>query len=218
MKPKTPPRGAGRPRDQDKARAILDAAWTSFLERGVEATSIESIAAKAGVSKVTLYSHYPDRTALFRAAVLREMERIEQAQGLHAMDPVLPIADQLSAFGQGIMAFLASKPAIDFYAVVAGELRRHETLARAFYDLGPGRTHANLAALLDAAMRRGELLALDPNRAAEDLFGLWQGLTNFHFALKIDVDTIRDDLEARVNRGVHLFMRLYGVPQTDRAE
>ena len=203
-------RPAGRPKDHGKARAILDAGWSLFLERGVEATTIQAIAAKAGVSKVTLYSHYPDRTALFEAAVLREMERIEQAQGLQALDETQSMADQLRCFGTGIMAFLASKTAIDFYSVLAGELRRHEALARAFYQLGPGRTHANLAALLEAGMRRGELVELNPDRAAEDLFGLWQGLTNFQFALGIDVAVIQKDLDRRVHGGVQQFMRLYG--------
>ena len=82
------PRPPGRPRDLDKGLAILDAGWELFLERGVEATPIEMIAAKAGVSKVTLYTHYPDKTALFRAAVEREMERIEAAQQLGSSKPV----------------------------------------------------------------------------------------------------------------------------------
>ena len=201
----------GRPRDHDKARAILDAAWLLFLERGVEATSIEAIAAAAKVSKVTLYTHYPDRVALFEASVLREMERIEEAQGIHRQDIDMPFVEQLSAFGMGIMSFLTSKPAIDFYSVVAGELRRHENLARAFYDLGPGRTRANLAALLDAGMRSKQLRKLDPHLAAEELFGLWQGFTNFQFSLGIDIDAIRADLSARVERGVRVFMLAYSV-------
>ncbi len=182
-----------------------------FLEKGVQATSIEAIAAKAGVSKVTLYRHYPDRTAVFKAAVLREMERIEQAQGVHFAGPEMPIADQLRAFGMGIMAFLTSKPAIDFYNVVAGELRRHEELARAFYDLGPGRTRANLAALLTAGIGRGELIALDPQQVSEELFGLWQGFTNFQFSLGIDINAIRADLPFRIERGVRLIVQTYGI-------
>lgn len=205
-------RPVGRPRDPAKARAILDAGWSLFLERGVEGTSIEAIAAEAGVSKATLYSHFPDRAALFEAAVRREMERIERAQGLPASDPPAAIGDQLRAFGAGIMGFLASKPAIDFYSAVAGELRRHGPLARTFYDLGPGRTHGNLAALLAAGVRRGELADLDPGEAAEELFGLWQGFTNFRFSLGIDVEALRDDLAARVDRGVAVFLRAYGVP------
>lgn len=212
MKPPASGRRAGRPRDPRKALAILDAGWSLFLERGVEGTSIEAIAAKAGVSKVTIYSHYQDRDALFEATVRREMERIELSQAHPASDVPIAIADQLRTFGIGIMSFLASKPAIDFYSAVAGELRRHERLARTFYDLGPGRTHSNLTALLSAGLRRGELTDLVPDEAAEELFGLWQGLTNFRFSLGIGIEALRDDLVPRVERGVRVFMRVYGAP------
>ncbi len=205
------PRRPGRPRDMDKGRAILDAGWGLFLERGVEATPIEAIAARAGVSKVTLYTHYPDKAALFRAAVEREMERIEVAQQLQTSDghPGM-VADQLRQFGFGIMAFLTSKPAIDFYSVVAGDLRRHQDLARAFYDLGPGRTRQNLAGLIAAAVDRGELTAVDPTHAAEELFGMWQGFTNFQLALGVDIAAIREGMHERVARAVGVFLRLYG--------
>lgn len=210
-----PTRASGRPRDLQKGRAILDAAWELFLQRGVEATPIEAIAAKARVSKVTLYSHYPDKLALFRAAVGREMTRIEAAQrtgapdgGASAGEPV-PIADALRAFGMGLMAFLTSAPAIDFYSVVAGELRRHADLASAFYELGPGMTRRNLAALIATATARGELSVADPAQAAEDLFGLWQGFTNFQFALGIEVDAVRAALSTRVDHGVACFMAVY---------
>lgn len=193
-----------------KGVAILDAGWELFLERGVEATPIEAIAAKAGVSKVTLYTHYPDKIALFRAAVEREMERIEAAQQHHAGDGrVVAIADQLRDFGVGILTFLTSKPAIDFYSAIAGELRRHDDLARAFYDLGPGRTRKNLASLIAAATARGELVAVDPEHAAEELFGMWQGFTNFQMSLGIGIDAIRHGLPKRVERATALFLRLY---------
>ncbi len=210
------PRSPGRPRDMDKGRAILDAGWTLFLERGVEATPIEAIAARARVSKVTLYTHYPDKAALFRAAVEREMERIEAAQQRQAGEGhPITVAEQLLGFGLGIMTFLTSKPAIDFYSVVAGELRRHEDLARAFYDLGPGRTRQNLAGVIASATARGELTAADPEHAAEELFGMWQGFTNFQMALGIDIDAIRQLMPERVERGVALFLRLYS-PQKAR--
>ena len=208
-----PARPPGRPRDLDKGLAVLDAGWALFLERGVDATSIAAIAARAGVSKVTLYSHYPDKPALFEAAVLREMERIEQAQQAPQDGPAVPVQEALRRFGMGILLFLTSKPAIDFYSVIAGELRRHEALARAFHTLGPGRTRANLASLLDAAARAGELAPLDPMQAADELFGLWQGFTNFDLLLGIDTDAVRADLPRRVDRGVALFMRCYALPK-----
>ena len=204
-------RPLGRPRDLDKGVAILDAGWDLFLERGVEATPIEAIAAKAGVSKVTLYTHYPDKRALFRAAVAREMQRIEAAQRLGSVESgQMPIADQLRGFGLGVFMFLTTKPAIDFYSVVAGELRRHKDLARTFYDFGPGRTRANLAGLIAEAAARGDLSVSKPEHAAEELFGLWQGFTNFQMCLNIDIDAIRHDLPDRIERGIRLFMLAYG--------
>ena len=205
-------RPPGRPRDLGKGLAILDAGWMLFLEHGVEATSIAAIAAKAGVSKVTLYSHYPDKAALFEAAVLREMERIEQAQQVPHTGRDAPVEERLRQFGLGILRFLTSKPAVDFYSVVAGELRRHEALARAFHRLGPGRTRANLAGLLAVAVAQGELVPLDPAQAADELFGLWQGFTNYDLLLGIGTDAIRADLPRRVDQGVALFLRCYGKP------
>jgi TetR/AcrR family transcriptional repressor of mexJK operon len=111
------------------------------------------------------------------------------------------------------MMFLTSKPAIDFYSVVAGELRRHEELARAFYDFGPGRTRANLTNLIAGAAAGGELSVSNPEHAADELFGLWQGFTNFQMSLGIDIDEIRRDLPNRIERGVKLFVIAYGNPR-----
>ena len=210
-------RRPGRPRDAGKAAAILDVAWALFLEFGIEATSIETIAAQAHVSKVTLYSHYADKAVLFRAAVLREMERIEAAQSIVGTDQsaAAEVDERLRTFGVGVFGYLMSKPAIDFYAVVAGELRRHDSLAQSFYELGPGRTRANLATLLAAAAASGQLAPLDPGQAADELFGLWQGFSNFQLSLDIGVAELRGDLEARIGRGVSVFMRAYG-PRTNR--
>jgi TetR/AcrR family transcriptional repressor of mexJK operon len=204
------PRQAGRPRDHEKAAAILDAAWAMFLERGVNATSIEAIASQAGVSKVTLYSHYPDKSALFEAAVLREMEAIEAAQrGPANAPPPKDLEAQLTQFGLGIMSFLVTKPAIDFYSVIAGELRRYPDLAQAFYRLGPGRTRANLAQILANAATAGAIKIDNPTAAADHLFGLWQGMTNYQLALGIDVETIRNSVADRVAKGVSSFLRAY---------
>ncbi len=204
-------RAVGRPRDLHKAEAIVQAAWDLFLDHGVEATSIEAIAARAGVSKVTVYSHYPDKAGLFQAAVRAEMERIEAAQSLGSSDlQALPIGDQLRLFGRGLLEFLTSKPAIDFYAVIAGELRRHAPLAADFYAFGPGRTRANLAAMIAAAARRGEVEVADAELAAEHLFGLWQGFSNFQLSLGIEVEAIRAGLPLRVEAGVAAFMQVYG--------
>lgn len=205
------PRAVGRPSDPGLATRLLDTGWQMFLARGVEAVSVEAVAAKAGVSKATFYKHFAHKQSLFEAAVLREMERIEASQQLSVMQPPGQALEvTLRQFGIGLMGFLASPPAVNFYKALAGELSRHKPLASSFYDLGPGRTLSNLAGLIRAAVSKGELEAPDPVLAAEHLIGLWQGLSNFQLSLGINQRRIRSTIPARVDAGLRVFMAAYG--------
>jgi TetR/AcrR family transcriptional repressor of mexJK operon len=139
------------------------------------------------------------------------MERIESAQqSNHPLDTAQSLQDRLQQFGIGLMGFLVSPPAVDFYKALAGELSRHKRLARSFYDLGPGRTLSNLAGLISEAVSRGELEVSDPVMAAEHLIGLWQGLSNFQLSLGIDQRRIRSTIPERVEAGVRVFLAAYG--------
>ena len=204
-------RGPGRPRDEAKGGAILDAGWALFLERGVGAVSIEAIAARANVSKMTVYKHFTDKHALFEEAVMREMRAIEAVQiGEPIIDRGSDIEAKLRAFGLGIMSFLATGAAVDFYNVLAGELRRHPELARTFYEAGPARTISNLAAILAGA---DDQLAIDDSvSAAEALFGLWQGVSNFQLSLGVDTETAEAEIARRVDYGIAVFMRAFARP------
>jgi TetR/AcrR family transcriptional repressor of mexJK operon len=206
-----PAKRLGRPPDPAKVEAILDTGWAMLLARGYEATSIEAVAAEAGVSRVTVYKHFTDKGALFREAVLRATRRIEAEQSLQDQDAPsgTTLAARLERFGVALMTFLVSPTAVAFYGVLSGELRRHPDIAQAFYDLGPARTLRNLAAILAEAAGRGEVvLRVSPDRAAEMLVGIWQGYSNYRLALDIDGPE-RDpvQLEAQVRDGVAVFLR-----------
>ncbi|WP_246170651.1 TetR/AcrR family transcriptional regulator [Pseudonocardia hierapolitana] len=59
----------GRPRNPEADAAILAAALDLLLERGIEATSIEQVARRAGVTRATVYRRFPDKTRLLIAAM-----------------------------------------------------------------------------------------------------------------------------------------------------
>ncbi|MGC9503322.1 TetR/AcrR family transcriptional regulator [Baaleninema sp.] len=58
-----------------KAEQILDGAMKEFLQRGYAATSMDRVAATAGVSKATVYNHFGDKEGLFEALVKQLAER-----------------------------------------------------------------------------------------------------------------------------------------------
>src|SRR5580765_3380527 len=64
--------GPGRPRSESVDRVLREAARAEFVQRGYRAMSMESIAARAGVSKVSLYRRWPSKAAV-AAAVLAQM-------------------------------------------------------------------------------------------------------------------------------------------------
>ncbi|WKG04828.1 TetR/AcrR family transcriptional regulator [Mycolicibacterium sp. HK-90] len=61
--------GRGRPRDVAADRAILQAALDAFVEHGVEGSSIEQIAKRAGVGKPTIYRRWSSKEDLIAAAM-----------------------------------------------------------------------------------------------------------------------------------------------------
>ena len=64
-----PARGRGRPRSQKADQAILDATLRMLGTQGVAGTTIEGVAADAGVGKTTIYRRWPTKTDLILAAI-----------------------------------------------------------------------------------------------------------------------------------------------------
>jgi AcrR family transcriptional regulator len=62
-------RGRGRPRSEKADQAILDSALRMLGTHGVAGTTIEGVAADAGVGKTTIYRRWPTKTDLILAAI-----------------------------------------------------------------------------------------------------------------------------------------------------
>ena len=206
---------AGRPRDAAKRDAILDAAHALFFARGVEATTIEDIATAAGVSKVTIYGHFGDKPTLFEACVRRAVARMEQ--GLIGPRPRgETLAERLRAMGVSLLAFLTSEPMVSFDRAFAAEASRHPELAERFFQAGPGHCRARLAEVIATGAAAGEVLADDPAKQAEELMGLWYGFLHKELSIGRTAPPTPAEIDARVQRGVGVFLRAYAPKTEDR--
>ncbi|MFC4014297.1 TetR/AcrR family transcriptional regulator [Nonomuraea purpurea] len=110
----TATRGRGRPRAPETDTAILTAALELFVERGVEGTSMEQVAKRAGVGKLTLYRRWSSKEDLLAQAIEQEVraEVIPSAADVQALRPrdivehVLPAAAEMAA-SPGFRALVA---------------------------------------------------------------------------------------------------------------
>ena len=96
--PSQPP--AGRPRSERARLAVLEAAADLLIEGGLQSATIESIAARAGVSKVTIYKWWPTRGAVAVDAYFhRYRQTIDyEDTGDVARDLAAPIRSVIDAF------------------------------------------------------------------------------------------------------------------------
>src|SRR5687767_15441054 len=105
----SPPKstGPGRPKDLGKRAAILEAAKRMFTQLGYDGVSMDQIAAEAGVSKLTVYSHFGDKETLFSEAISAKCEE-QLSTGLFALDPAIPLRERLLQIGRGFFALITS--------------------------------------------------------------------------------------------------------------
>lgn len=203
-------RSPGRPRDMEKREAIIDAAQTLFSERGVEGVSIEAIAAASGVSKVTVYSHFGDKAAIFRSMIQRETDRLGRVIAETAPNDGT-LEDRLIHFGVPLLTMLSAPCHVSLGRTMTIEATRNPDIGRCFYDAGPGRTLDLLVDLLNDAVSRGELRLDNPRHAAEDLVSLWFGfrmMKRSYFPQSCAQDAA--ELHAQIAHGTKTFLRAYG--------
>lgn len=201
------PRSGGRPPDPTKDEAILESARACFFDDGFGATTIERVAARAGVSKVTVYKRFEDKDALFEAVVRHEMAKMEQAfQSWPFQDGSL--VERLNAYGSILLRFLFSTEHMLLDRMLAHDLKHSPEMARRFFDAGPGACRARLAQMLDEAAKRGEIEIDDPLLASADLFSLWKGFIDKELDFKVLQPVSGENIDARVQRGTRLFMKM----------
>jgi AcrR family transcriptional regulator len=86
-------RPPGRPRSERADRAIVDATLELLAEAGVAGTSIEAIAARAGVGKATIYRRWPNKDALVVETLASLNEELPEVSGSCLRDDLVTLVD-----------------------------------------------------------------------------------------------------------------------------
>ena len=204
---------SGRPADETKWAAIIDAAVASFFEHGFAATSIEKVAAQAGVSKVTVYNHFGDKRGLFTAAVETECERL---RGNFAV-PSIPsgsLRERLTTIGEAMVAFLSRPEMVQFERRIAAETENEPTVGAAFLAAGPHRMKRTFSAFLQAMEAAGEVHIADPELAAEQFVSMCKGMGDLERRFGAPADPARD--RQRIEGAVEVFCAAYALDHCDR--
>ena len=156
-----------------KRAAILDAAVAEFRHSGYETTSMDRIAARAGVSKRTVYNHFPSKEALFAQILERLWDSSMDGLDL-AYRGDRPLRPQLLELVQQKLRLLHDDNFIDLARVaIAATIHSPERAQDMVARMG-GREEG-LTVWIRAAAADGRLKTDDPLFAAMQMQGLVKG-------------------------------------------
>jgi TetR/AcrR family transcriptional repressor of mexJK operon len=201
------PAGPGRPKDLGKRAAILDAAKRMFTAQGFEGVSMDQIAADAGVSKLTVYSHFGDKETLFSAAITAKCEE-QLANGLFAVDPAASLREQLLAIARAFFTLITSEEALAIHRVVTTQPPPAK-LGKLFWEAGPRRVQVAFETFLRDEVAAGQLDVPDVHRAASQFFCLLKGELHAQLLCGCGESFTAADVEAHLQATVDLFLRAY---------
>ena len=198
---------AGRPtREQAQARhhALLNTALDQFLAKGFELATIEAIAQEVGMTKRTVYARYPDKVALFQAAVDLAIERYTVPQEQIEATDRGDLVQTLVAIAWLRVEQVLTTNGLRLQRIINAESYRFPDLfTRSYEQTGLPTVHF-LTAVLDRETRAGALAIAQPAKAANVFMSMVVGGPVRSIVLGTGME--RDEIDARIRYAVSLFL------------
>jgi len=199
-----PPARRGRKHEQ-----VLEGAREVFMADGYQAASVDEIARRAGVSKATLYSYFPEKALLFMEVARSECAR-QADTALASMDDSAPPVQVLGGTARHFLGFLLSEFGQRVFRICVAESDRFPELGREFYRSGPALMRARMVAYLEAAVARGDLAIEDCQLAADQFAELCKADLFPRLVFGIDTQFSEAEIERVISGALETFMARYG--------
>ena len=190
-----------------KRTAIVAAATELFLEHGFGDVSMDTIAAKAGVSKRTVYSHYENKAQLFEGIMgdACACRRFEDDTGL----PVDPPEQVLTHLGLTFLGIISSKDSVALYRVVMAEGSKFPELGKTFYDRGPENLSRKLGDYLEDQTAKGVLHVENSRQAAHQFMAMLTTPIMMELTIGVRGPVSEIEIGDIVDASVATFLRAY---------
>lgn len=176
---------------------------------------MDEIAARAHISKTSLYREHPSKAALY-AAVVRDWAAAGRDSTRPALERLVASEDVrqgLIELGETMRAGILSPAVLQMRRLVTSEAAAHPEVADAYLTESWDMNIERLADALRSLTQNGRLRALEPHLAAEQLTWLVIGAPLNAQLLSADTDRARSS----VADAIDLFLAGYGMDGCSRA-
>jgi len=200
----------------DKRSQILDAAVAEFQELGFAGASMDRIAARANVSKRTVYNHFDGKEALFRAILDIIGAEADAALELD-YERSAPLEPQLLALGWTEGKLLTSAPFMRLARMAVGETMRDPALAA---EMNARMEKISVfRRFMEDAQADGAIETDDPALAAEQFLGMIKAQAFWPVVFSGQVVS-EDEMDKIIRSTADVFLKSYAAqtdPQRKRA-
>ncbi len=149
---------------EERPQQILDAALSVFAEHGIDAAKLEEIAARAGVSKGTIYLYFSSKEELFRE-VVRQRVGPSIANADNASSSEATAEGQLRVFIARQWECLGLQDSEGWIRLVMLELHKYPDLAAFHWDEVVTRSNGILGDIIERGVASGEFRQIDAQTA-----------------------------------------------------
>jgi AcrR family transcriptional regulator len=163
----------GRPVNEALGQTIVDAASELFAELGFHATTLDKVAQRAKISKLSIYKHFENKEALFGAAFTARCHQFLPQALFEGVDG--SAEDQLMAVGSSLLRTLLRPDVSGVEAMVMADKTNQSSLSKLHYEAGPAHIIAQIEALLRQLHAKAVLNVPDPLRSARLFAALFKG-------------------------------------------
>lgn len=200
--------GRGRTKSDAKRAAILRGAKAVFLASGFGGANMDEVAARAGVSKMTVYRHFGSKEDLF-AGVITELGNMIVAEDLEHIFVERP-EEALRRFARKMIDIVFEPETIELHRIVVAECYRFPKLGHFFYASGPQVCIDVLARYLKRNRNNPHFSVIDPVRTAEEFLELLRGYAHLRVMLKISKAPSPREIETRIEGAVRHVLHAAG--------
>jgi Transcriptional regulator len=209
--PQAKPPGPGRPKDMGKRAAILAAAKGLFIRNAFAGTSMDAVAAEAGVSKLTVYSHFGDKDNLFREVIRARIQDLLPEE-TYRFDPAADIRETLLRVALTHARLDCNEETVGTFRAILSDCRQgNPRYGKLMWEEGATRTHGLMERLLQQAVDAGQLDIEDVPRACVQFLTLIKGnlMMRQMFGCTDCPESYAAEIESTARAGVDMFLRAY---------
>lgn len=196
------------PATSTKRALILKAAGKMFVKHGYSGVSMDAIADAVPVSKRTLYNHFSDKKALFTAVMQCRCQQVFQVIEDNLSDEK-SVDKVLSEMGSKFLDLVLHPDIVDMYRTIIMETVNFPELGALFYETGPKRTRARLAAYLKDMHGKNILRVPDPEIASEVFMGMLLNRVQMQCLLGVKKTVAIAERNEIIRYSVDLFVRAH---------